>query len=75
MMEKAESWVCSGPRGMQFWKDLPAVFNYLMGGCGKDTSWRHSGRMRGNGHGLEHGKFQLNTGNIFITANMVKHWN
>lgn len=68
------SWVCSGLKSRRLWEDLTAVFNYLMGGCREDTSWRCSGRTKCNGHKLEHGKFQLNIGNIFFFPMQI-HWN
>lgn len=53
------------------------VHNYLIGGYREDGVSLflevHSNRKTGNGHKLEHGKFQL--GKKIFTMKVVKYWN
>ena len=59
--------------------DLISTYEYLQGGCLVDGpglfSIVPSGRTRGNGHRLEHGKFHLNVRKNFFTLSITEHWN
>jgi len=58
--------------------DLRNASKYLQGGGQEDGAKLFavvpSDRTRGNGHKLEHGKFQLNPRKNFFPLRVMEHW-
>ena len=61
------------------WEDLTAAFQYMKGAYKKDGEGLFpracSDRTRGSGFKLKESRFRLDTGKIFFTRRVVRHWN